>query len=155
MATAAELIVEEELKDLEEVAAARNWSFERGEISTQFVLGIPAKDGVMIWLLVNCAEYKVLPPAWHWFDYVKKESDTPGATPSGTGFIHSAGIICAPWNRLAYKRIDGRGPHDDWTIGDWTKNPHTGACTTLTAMAIRIDTELQSDRYHGIARKAA
>ena len=57
-------------------------------------------------------------------------------------------MIFAPWNRLAYSSVDPKGPHGDWTIGDWQKNSYTGGCTTLGHMALRIYVELNGPRFN-------
>lgn len=96
--------------------------------------------------------YSAEPPAWHWYNADTKQIDQLRDTPKEVGFFHGSGVICAPWNRLAYKSVDSRGPHDDWQIGDWRSNPQTGGCKTLGAMAQRIALELKL-RMQG--RKAA
>ncbi len=155
MPTAAELQFEEELAVLEEISRERGWKLERGERPLQFTLGMQARDNAVVWFLVDCSEYKAKPPAWHWYDPVRRQIDTASATPKGSGFIHGNGVICAPWNRLAYKNIDPRGPHTDWTMVDWVTNPQTGFCNTLSAMALRMFTELWSERYQGFDKAAA
>jgi len=148
MATAAELSVAEELVPLREQANWLGWGLK--ELSpTTFLLGLPAKDRTWFYLHVDCDGYAVTPPAWRWCDADGVSQDMPQNTPSGTGFFHPNGVICAPWNRLAYTNLDSRGPHGDWTIGDWRSNSHTGGCKTLCAMALRLYVELNSPRYDG------
>lgn len=66
-------------------------------------------------------DYRELPPAWDWRD--KNWSTNEGlhlspnspSTPFGSSMFlrqDSKGIICAPFNRLAYKTSGG--PHADW-----------------------------------------
>lgn len=146
MPTVAELTFAEELVALREIAIGRGWSL-REQDSLHFHLGLPASDNSLFYLLVDCNEYPVQPPAWDWCDADGKHTDRLADRPRGSGFLHTNGIICAPWNRLAYKSVDRRGPHKDWTIGDWRNNPKTGGCTTLAHMALRIFVELASSRY--------
>ena len=113
-----------------------------------FILGLKARDGLEYWLLVDCSDYPVLPPAWHWYTTAKL-LDQRADAPKGSGFFHSCGRICASWNRLAYKKVDPAGPHGDWELTGWKANPKTGGCTTLSAMALRIDVELNGARYQG------
>jgi hypothetical protein len=117
------------------------WSLEQIDDLT-FVLGLPAKSGDSYHLRVKCDGYPAKPPAWHWFNPVNSTIDNQRDTPRGGGFLHTNGVICAPWNRLAYATVDPRGPHSDWDIGAWQKNPNTKACCTLSAMALRIAHEL-------------
>jgi hypothetical protein len=146
MATAAELTVAEELVPLREQAGWVGWTLK--EFSPlRFLLGLPASDGTRFYLSVTCDDYPIKPPAWHWCDEDGGALDMPNCTPSGSGFFHPNGVICAPWNCLAYTNLDPRGPHGDWTIGDWKANSYTKGCTTLCAMALRLYVELNSCRY--------
>lgn len=146
MATAAELTVAEELIPLRETAADWGWALK--EISPlTFLLGLPASDGSVFYLLVDCDDYAVTPPAWRWCDIDGGSIDAPHCTPDGSGFFHQNSVICAPWNRLAYSTIDARGPHGDWAIGDWKSNSYTKGCTTLCHMALRLFVELNSPRH--------
>lgn len=147
MATLAELTIAEELAALREIAAARGWTFTVLD-PLRFHLGFPASDKSVFYLLVACDLYPVQPPAWHWCNADGMRTDQLYDRPKGSGFLHQNGVICAPWNRLAYKSVDARGPHGDWTIGDWQKNSYTSGCTTLPHMALRIYVELNSPRYN-------
>lgn len=140
MATATELLVEEEYGDLAQVAEDHGWKLSR-LAPLWFVLGVPAKGAR--WLYVRCeAEgYPTRPPAWRWSDERGDEVDTPRVTAFGGAFFHGNGVICAPWNLLAYKSEDARGPHEDWVIGNWVENRYTRQCMTLAAMAARIAIE--------------
>jgi hypothetical protein len=146
VATLAELTVAEELIALREIAAARGWTFTALD-PLRFLLGFPASDRSMFYLLVSCDNYPVQPPAWHWCSADGTRTDLASDKPKGSGFLHSNGVVCAPWNRLAYKSVDARGPHGDWAIGDWQNNSYTLGCTTLAHMALRIYVELNGPRY--------
>ncbi len=146
MPTVAELTVADELAAIREIAASRGWAFREID-SLHFCLGFQASDTSHFHLLVDCAGYPVQPPAWDWCDDAGGLTNRPTDRPSGSGFLHPNGVICAPWNRLAYKPVDPRGPHRDWTIGDWQKNSHTGGCTSLCHMALRIYVELNGPRF--------
>jgi hypothetical protein len=146
VATVAELTVAEELVAVREIASSRGWVLK--ELGTlRFHLTLPAKDKSLFYLLVDCDQYKVQPPSWRWSDAAGELTDRPVDSPHGSGFLHTNGVICAPWNRLAYKSVDARGPHADWTIGDWQRNSYTAGCTTLGHMALRIYVELNGPRY--------
>jgi len=148
VATAAELAVDEQLKPLQEIAAKRNWKFERLD-SLRFKIGLTARDGSEFWLLVECDGFPARPPAFHWCDPETGALDVAKATPKGTGYLHEFGRICAPWNRLAYKECDPKGQHGDWQLAGWMTNPHTAGTRTLAAMSLRIYHELRSPNYHG------
>lgn len=142
MATATELTVAEELAQLVEVAsAAKDWTVTPlGPVS--FLLSVPAKGGVRLWVRCEADEYPTLPPIWRWCDHDGGALDMPHVTPNGgSAFFHGNGVICAPWNRLAYSKVDSRGPHGEWQISNWKAIPDTKECKTLAAMAIRIAVE--------------
>src|SRR5262249_39401265 len=134
--TVSEMIAAQEIVDLREVAAVMGWGFK--ELSPdRFSISMGARDRDIYYLHVELAEYRGMPAVWR---LVSKDQvpDRLEDAPKGGGFLHSNGVICAPWNRLAYKKIDSRGPHEDWELASWLTNAHTGACTTLAAMALRI-----------------
>jgi len=148
MASVEEVIEQEEIAHLRELASQREWLFEhRG--SRIFLLGLPARDTTWFHLLVDYQDYRGQPPAWHWSDESGTVLDASKDTPKGTGFLHSSGRICAPWNRLAYTQVDPKGPHRDWNLAGWESNPKTRKCRTLSAMALRVYVELNSNRCLG------
>ena len=66
-------------------------------------------------------DYKAYPPIWEWYDegWTTNEelhlSPNPGSNPLGSSIFiqhNSRGLICAPFNRLAYGVHNG--PHSDW-----------------------------------------
>ncbi len=150
MTTLAELSVDAEFGQLGENARLMGWTLER-TAPTSFILGLPAGDSSWFWLNCLCDRYPAEPPAWHWYNPSTKNLDQREDTPKAAGFFHSNGIICAPWNRLAYSAVDSRGPHGDWVIGDWRGNPKNGACRNLSAMALRIAHELRVNLQGRIA----
>jgi hypothetical protein len=141
VSTPAALLMKAELDELKENASLMGWWIEQID-DLAFVLGLQAKDGVTYHLRVRCDGYPATPPAWHWFNPATGRIDDRRDTPRGGNFLHSNGVICAPWNRLAYATVDSRGPHRDWQIGAWQNNSYTRACRTLSAMALRIACEL-------------
>lgn len=146
MSTPIELAFAEHTEHLQQIAEPWRWDFKKVD-GMRFILGLPARDGLHFWLLVECDQFPVVPPAWHWYNPETGATDQPRDTPRGTGYFHSSGRICAPWNRLAYQLYDPRGPHNDWELANWATNPHTRRCDTLAAMALRIAVELQSPRF--------
>src|SRR5262249_39031067 len=125
MPTAAELLFAEQFKDLREIAANKGWDLEQTD-GPGFVLSLPARDGSRLAHKVNRDGYKGNPWAWHWYNREPGALDPPADTRKGSGYFHSSGPICAPWNRLAYKSINAKGPHDDWNLANWMTNPKTG-----------------------------
>jgi hypothetical protein len=146
MTTVLEIVLQEQVLRLREIAENRGWFFEL-KSNDSFVIGFPARDRSMFWLRVDCDGFPGLPPAWHWYNVQTQQIDQPTDTAIGQGFLHGSGRICAPWNRLAYKNVDPAGPHSDWTLANWMTNPYTRECRTLAAMALRVFVELQSERF--------
>ncbi len=77
--------------------------------------------GEKFYLQGNFDDYKELPPIWEWRDEGWSTTDglylSPGPrdTPFGSSMFlrhKNRGIICAPFNRLAYGTHDG--PHSNW-----------------------------------------
>jgi hypothetical protein len=148
MTTATELVIEEQLGQLREIATDREWQLEILD-SVRFTIGLVARDGSDYYLLVDCDGFPSQPPAFHWYDPKSGALDVPAATPKGSDYLHSSGRICAPWNRLAYTQVDPKGPHGDWQFANWMTNRHTRETRTLAAMVLRIHRELRSSNYHG------
>ena len=144
MATANQLCLEDQLEALRQNAELHDyWHFDRIDPIT-FVLTLPDKNGSTVALLVNCQDYPIMPPSWHWYNLETNEKDSPADTPIGGSFFHPHGVICAPWNRLAYSSEDSRGPHSNWIIPNWMTTHETGGTRTLAAMACRIAHELRT-----------
>ena len=149
MATATDLAFAEQFGHLRQIAEHKGWDLKEID-GPGFVLGLSACDGSRLWLKAECDGFQGKPPAWHWYNPDSGTHDAPADTPKGSGgYFHSSGRLCAPWNRLAYKSIDPRGPHEDWELSSWIANPKTGQCATLAAMALRIAVELNSSRFTG------
>lgn len=140
--SALDLVLEDELTALESIATARGWNLTRPQ-PRMFHLDMPAKGGDRLYLHADVTDYPPKPPAWHWRDPATGTLDPLKHTPKGGAFFHGSGVICAPWNRLAYKDVDSRGPHSDWALAGWQLNPLTGGTRTLAAMALRIAHELE------------
>ena len=145
LATVGQIAFEAEIEAVRLLAAWRDWSFERPSQKT-FRVAIPAKDGQVYHLEVECEGYGVRPPAFHWRNPTTGLLDEPCSMPAEGGYFHQSGRICAPWNRLASM---AGGPHLDWVDSDWRENPRTGATRTLAAMLIRIRHELWGSNYRG------
>lgn len=148
MNTATELTVIEESQPLQEISQTGRWQFEKVD-TVRFRLGMKARDDSWFWLYVDCDRYPAVPPAWHWLNKTTGALNEQEDTPKGGGFLHGNGVVCAPWNRLAYRSENAKGPHSDWQIGNWKNNPKTGGCKTLAAMALRILHELKSPNCKG------
>jgi hypothetical protein len=146
--TATRLLVEEESDILTKNAVLLGWTFNFVD-PENFVLGMPARDKSEFFLWCACDRYGAIPPAWHWYNPETKLRDQAQDTPCGGNFFHGNGVICAPWNRIAYGAVDARGPHGDWELANWRVNPNTGACKTLSAMALRIFCELMASTFSG------
>lgn len=150
MTTITEFVVSEELDTFRKCAEVLDWEIKEVDPIT-FVVGFQSGKGQEFWCKVICENYKQNPPFWHWYNPTTKLIDQSNDIPqieggSIRGYFHSSGIICAPWNRLAYKSISQpNGLHPEWVLSDWITNPKTGICTTLTGMAIQVHQELSSN----------
>lgn len=75
--------------------------------------------GELFYLRGRMEGYRVVPPAWDFGDKkwhsadVKQNYPQPAQVPGvSSSIFHTQPVICAPFNRLAYK--DHGGPHSDW-----------------------------------------
>lgn len=63
-------------------------------------------------------DYRELPPSIELVHPVSGERGTRRCYPSGgNAYFHSQPVVCAPWNRRAYKVLGG--PHADWEMKNW------------------------------------
>jgi hypothetical protein len=146
MPTATEIILDEEGTHLREIASSRGWPLQEMD-NTKYVVSLPAKDSTWLHLLIDCERYKAQPPAFNWYKPATGQLNQRPDTPKGSGYFHGSGVICAPWNRLAYKQCDQTRLR--FGVASWITNSHTGQTTTLSAMVLRISVELMSQRYQG------
>jgi hypothetical protein len=147
LATATELLYEEQMIPVRQIGAFRGWELEEFE-GCKFIVGMKARDGSQFWQFVDCEDYQAIPPAFNWYNPEGNVKNHPSDTPNGGSFFHPSGRICAPWNRLAYQQEYG-GPHKEWQLSNWMSNPNTGGTRTLMAMLLRIYRELQSPEFKG------
>jgi hypothetical protein len=98
-------------------------------------------------LIGTFPDYRVMPPEWRFVD-PRNEAEIgrpayphPGPFPNGS-ILHTNGVICAPWNRLAYG--DRGGPHTDWQdAASWqTTAPGSTRALTIPDMLGRIRAEV-------------
>jgi hypothetical protein len=116
---------------------------EEGPLSTE-----EAREKEDYLLVGTFPDYRVMPPEWRFVD-PRDERDIgtaayphPGPFQNGS-ILHGNGVICAPWNRLAY--ADRGGPHGDWQdAASWqaTATDRTRALT-IPDMLGRIRAEVE------------
>lgn len=148
MKSVTELVFEEQFGHLKEVAKHRNWGLTQID-EGKFILVLQARDESLFGLHVNCENFPAQPPTWCWCNPKTHITGRPEDTPRGSGYFHSSGRICAPWNKIAYQQIDPQGPHSDWELANWRNNPRAVGHTKLLEMALRLSIELMSERYQG------
>jgi hypothetical protein len=92
-------------------------------------------------------DFPTMPPAWRFLDPRSGRDIGPAAYPAAGPFqngsvLHAHGVICAPWNRLAY--ADQGGPHADWTEPTrWQQlAPDRTHATTIPDMLARLRAEV-------------
>jgi hypothetical protein len=91
----------------------------------------------------DVSSYRALPPAWR---FIVVDGDTTdkvravksGCLPGGiSSMFHDNGVICAPFNRLAYQ--EHGGPHSDWNGPPrWLEVKGKVSATTLAEMLAQI-----------------
>lgn len=113
-----------------EVQAAALWA-QRHDVPLTWDLAnlriratlVQPSTGEHFYLQGDCEGYREVPPAWQWADKGFATFDLPNLAPRaglsqppwGSIVFHASGVICAPFNRLAYKF----GPHLGLHANDW------------------------------------
>ena len=95
-------------------------------------------------------DYRVIPPAWKFADPRTGNDIGLSAFPAagtfpGGSVLHPNGIICAPWNRLAFKTSENpNGVHDNWgDLSGWEGlEPTYTQARTIPEMLARLRLEV-------------
>lgn len=109
-----------------EVQGAQAWAKRHGwaltlaleELRLDIQFDHPKQDAGRLRLVGDFHDYKAVPPALEFVNVETGEPErqawpAPGSRPGiSSSIFHSSGVICAPFNRLAYK--EHGGPHEDW-----------------------------------------
>lgn len=141
-------VVEDELPAAEAHACRHGWSLTW--LKDEQVLLADGKhpaDKSFLRLHAALADYRALPPVWTCFQQDGKGAfhrrfPKGGSLPHGRGSLfHPSGVICAPFNRLAYK--EHSGPHDNWGgPANWLQVRGTVRATVLGEMLAQILVDL-------------
>lgn len=111
--------VEDELDAARQWALQHNW--EPQWDAEELALGVTmqsAIDAEVYKLEVALDGYRALPPAFEFRHPTTGERGTHACYPKGGfGYFHGQPVLCAPWNRRAYKALGG--PHGDWAMANW------------------------------------
>ena len=137
--------MEDESAALLRCASRWGWAIEIDvdDLVIKFRMSHPA-DGTPLVLDADLTSYRAIPPAWRFVD--DSGSSTPDSfpAPGEKSIFHSNLVICAPWNRLAYKELGG--PHDgDW-VGptNWLNITNVTRAVTLPDMAAIVRAHLHA-----------
>ena len=144
-----------------EIPAALAWAERHGHTleydSDSLTVRLPV-DGPAVgangarepYLLVGWLEdFDLLPPIWRFVDprngRVIGRAAYPAPGPTGSSVLHSNGVICAPWSRLAYADAGEGGPHSDWGAQrEWKRAaPNYTHAETIPDMLDRIVREIR------------
>lgn len=130
----AELVVVQGYADRHQLAV--DWKPERLQLN--IVGKHPANDDA-VQIQADLAGYRAVAPAWTVTSPGKDGAFPKGGTaPNGKGSLfHGNGVICAHFNRLAYK-FHG-GPHENWGGPDaWLQVREQVYAATLGEMVLQI-----------------
>jgi hypothetical protein len=138
--------VEEDLGPVRAWAARRNWTTSwHPNVLELRAATYHQRAERLIEVVATCGGYRAEPPDWR---FVRPGSNQSGPEFSPAvfagGIFHPNGLICAPWNRLAYKELEG--PHDDWGgPTNWLSVPgDISTAQTLADMLAIVDAQLRS-----------
>lgn len=129
------------------------WTYDREALTAELRLRGPAdQEGAFedYCVLADFEDYRTVPPLWRFVDPRTKELVGPAAyprpdPPGRSSVFHGSGVICAPWNRGAY-RSEG-GPHDNWGgLENWQSVSGSTIAQTVPDMIDRIYRETTASR---------
>lgn len=125
------------------------WQVDLDDIGMQLLVTTTHPvTGALVRITADLAGYPAVPPAW------RLDSGEPGA-PGSNGFpqagsvvagagsiFHPNGVVCAPWNQLAYS--ENGGPHGDWgALTNWrSAGPGSTRADTLADMLSQLQLHL-------------
>jgi hypothetical protein len=97
-------------------------------------------------------DYRTLPPTWRFLDPRDGRDVGPAAYPRplGPSVVHSQGLVCAHFSRLAYD--EHGGPHGNWNgTAAWQQPVEGTVALHMAAMLARLTWEV---RYNSAGRMA-
>lgn len=139
-------ILEDEAQAAQAWAARHGWTLEvhLDALTVTAAVTHPV-DGIgRFHLWGDCSGYRAVPPAW---TFVEPDSQTTTkhafpARSRGATIFHQNPVICAPFNRLAYKEYNG--PHANWSgPSNWMNITGHVRATTIADMLNVINLHLQ------------
>jgi hypothetical protein len=116
-----QILVESEARIVDSWAQRNGWTVKINLERLEIIAEVPhPKDNDPLFLHGDLSGYRAIPPAWRFVDesgnVTKAAFPAAGPVNGKSSIFHGNVVICAPFNRLAYK-VAG-GPHEDW--GEWT-----------------------------------
>lgn len=116
-----QILVESEARIVDSWAQRNGWTVNINLERLEIIAEVPhPKDNDPLFLHGDLSGYRAIPPAWRFVDesgnVTKAAFPAAGPVNGKSSIFHGNVVICAPFNRLAYK-VAG-GPHEDW--GEWT-----------------------------------
>ena len=116
-----QILVDSEARIVDRWAQRNGWTVNINLERLEIIAEVPhPKDNDPLFLHGDLSGYRAIPPAWRFVDesgnVTKAAFPAAGPVNGKSSIFHGNVVICAPFNRLAYK-IAG-GPHEDW--GEWT-----------------------------------
>jgi hypothetical protein len=135
------VVVEDELPPAIELCQRIGWDLKWApDALVAVVKAMHPKTSAKLCLVGDFNDYKGTPPAWRFVDpdngaEVRAAWPAAGAVDGKASIFHTQPVICAPFNRLAYKSLGG--PHQDWGGPEtWLSQPLSDAvrATSLAEM---------------------
>lgn len=137
-------VIEEELPAVEAYANRHGWSM--GWDAESLVLSFEGQhkaSAATLKLSAAVDGYRALPPSWSFEQEVGRTwkpcfPQAQNLAPGKGSIFHGSGVICAPFNRQAYK--EHGGPHQDWGgTANWlhvNKDGHVRATNIADMLAV-------------------
>ena len=107
-------------------------------------------DGEIYIVEVIFDNYPEIPPLIDFIQYTTGKTNIPGAYPKNKdSFFHPNGpCICNPCSRKSYKEFVQTGPHGDWKMIGWQKNPQVGTLTSMDAILRTIYSRISNPEFY-------
>lgn len=138
--------VEAELEAAQAWARRHNWALRwEPDVLRLCAISFHPHCGRVLEIRGDFDSYRAMPPAWRFFAPNTDEEGAhlfPKGGPDGSIF-HGNLVICAPWNRLAYKGYANL--HGDWDLSAWSSIHGTmSQARTVADMLSEIDVNLNT-----------
>ncbi len=144
--------IRKELKDCIDYGKRIGWilsDIDESNLSYTVQMSSPI-DGEVYIVEVIFDNYPEIPPLIDFVHYQTGQKNIPNAYPKNKdSFFHPNGpCICNPCSRKSYKEFVRTGPHGDWKLIGWQKNPKVGTLISMDAILRTIYSRISNPEFY-------